>query len=235
LRVNRLLSERGVASRRKAEELILAGKVTINGEVVTDLSRRFPADARVKVNGKLFTEQTKRLFVFYKPRSVVTTLKDPEGRKCISDFLGDIPGRVYPVGRLDFDVSGLLLITNDGDLAEKLLHPRFEIEREYLARVKSVTEESINELIQGVTVEGKLLKAKKVRIAPNSKVAIRLLGEPKDSEEILSVTVAEGANHFVKKLLAATGIQLIKLSRVKFGKYQLGGLAPGELREVPID
>jgi 23S rRNA pseudouridine2605 synthase len=235
LRINRLLSERGVASRRKAEELIRAGKVKVGREVVTDLSRQFPEDVRVVVDGKAYGVRSKKLYLFFKPRSVITTLSDPEGRRCVGDYTAQLPGRVYPVGRLDYDVSGLLLLTNDGDFAEHLMHPRYGVEREYLCRVKGeVSAETLAAAVRGVRDGKDLLKAKKVAIVMGNKQAARLLGDRKRGETVLRIVVTEGSKHFVKRLVTACGHQIIKLSRVRFGAFKLGDLQPGEIREVPI-
>jgi 23S rRNA pseudouridine2605 synthase len=192
-------------------------------------------DCDVKVDGKRISQAGKKLYKFYKPRSVITTLSDPEKRRCVGDYTEELPVRVYPIGRLDYDVSGLLLLTNDGELTEKLLHPRYGVEREYLARVKGVVGDGdFKPLMTGVLSQGEKLKAKSVSVARKSKIAIRLLGEVKENETILKVIVSEGAKHFVKRLLTGGGYDIIKLSRVRFGAYDLGNMKPGEIRELEL-
>jgi 23S rRNA pseudouridine2605 synthase len=215
--------------------LIKAGKVRVGREVITDLSQRFPEDVKLVVDGRVYAKKSKQLYLFFKPRSVVTTLSDPEGRRSVGEYTAELPGRVYPVGRLDYDVSGLLLLTNDGDLAEHLMHPRYGVEREYLCRVKGIVERTtISQAERGIQVGKDLLKAKKLSVVIGNKQAVRLLGERRKDETILRIVVAEGSKHFVKRLIVACGHDVVKLSRVRFGPFKLGDLKPGEIREVPL-
>ncbi len=236
LRLQKFLSEAGVTSRRKAEDLIRAGLVRVNGRSVTELGTKInPAKDSVEVRGKPVRAQEKLLFCFHKPSQVVSTLADPHGRKCVRDFLKGVGARLYPIGRLDYDVAGLLLLTNDGDYMERILHPRFEVERVYWARVKGKVEPSKLELLRkGIELEdgpGKAVRAKRLE---ESKALLELLGPGQGNvpHEYIEVAVREGRNHFVKRLLAAVDLPVVRLSRVSFGPFSLTDLRPGKLRKV---
>lgn len=222
VRLQKLIAGTGLASRRKAETLIAAGRVTVNGRVVTELGTKVdPARDHVKVDGKhLAAAQPFVYLVLNKPKNVMSTLDDPGGRPTVKDFLRGVSVRVFPVGRLDFDSEGLMLLTNNGDLAQALLHPRYHVPKTYLIKVKGVlTEEEIGELERGVKLEDGMTgpaTVKKVRkVEANSWVEI---------------TIHEGRKHQVKRMLEAVGHPVIKLVRVRMGPLSLGDLAPGEFR-----
>ena len=138
-RLQKVMAQAGVASRRASEKMILDGKVKVNGKVVTQLGTKVTGNDAVEVNGKLIEQaETKEYFLFYKPRGVISAAKDDKGRKVVTDYFSDIPVRLYPVGRLDYDTSGLLIMTNDGKLANMLMHPRYKIEKTYVAKVKGI-------------------------------------------------------------------------------------------------
>ena len=226
IRLNKFLAQAGVASRRKADELIRSGRVKIDGKVVTDLGLKIdPEKQRVEIDGQLVRLEPKVYYLFYKPAGYLTALSDPHGRPTIKKFLKKIPYRVFPVGRLDKDTEGLLLLTNDGELAHRLLHPRHGIMRVYQAQVKGHPQEPLLKrlLQEGIEVEGR-------RIWPK---AIKLLGKTKETTTF-EVTVGEGRKREVRKLFAAIGHPVIKLKRTKFGPLALTGLRTGEIRPLTL-
>jgi len=209
--------------------------VHVDGKRITDLASKFSREVEIAVDGKKAIRKGRELYLFHKPRGVITTMNDPQGRRCIADFVRKMPSRVFPVGRLDNDVCGLLLLTNDGDFAEALLHPRYGIEREYVARVKGiVTDRSLGFLKHGIAIEGQLLKALWAERLSGSKSLEALIGIPEEEQSLIRVTVAEGSKHFVKKLLLAAGHPVVRLARIRFGRYALGELSPGEIRKIRL-
>ncbi len=226
-RLQKYLSRAGVASRRHAEELIVDGRVKVNGKVVDELGSRVdPAKDLVLVDGKLVSPSAERkYFLFYKPPGVVTTLSDPEGRPSVGDYAQDTGGRVFPVGRLDYDAEGALILTDDGDLANKLMHPSHQVPRTYLAKVKGVPDgESLQKLITGVRLEDGMANA----------VEVRLFREVK-SNTWVKIVVTEGRQHLVKRLFAAIGHPVVRLYRPSHASLSVHGLRPGELRALTND
>src|SRR5437868_12125128 len=223
-RLQRIRAHAGVASRRKAEQLIAEGRVELNGKTVRELGTK--ADPRtdlIRVDGKLIAEpEDKVWFVLYKPAGCVTTLADPEGRPTIAQYLKGIPERVYPVGRLDYDVEGALLVTNDGELAHQLMHPRFGVRRTYLAKVAGVPRpEQIERLRSGVRLEDG--RARALDAAVQSRT-------PRNTW--VRVVVSEGRPHLVKRLMEAVGAPVLKLHRADYGGIGVEGMRPGEVREL---
>ena len=223
-RLQKILAHAGVASRRKAETLIEDGHVTVNGKVVRELgSKADLAEDVIQVDGRTIREeQDKVYFVLYKPVGCVTTLSDPEKRATIKTYIEHVPERVYPVGRLDYDVEGALIVTNDGDLAHLLMHPRFGVRRTYLAKVHGVpTEEQIEQLLKGVRLEDGRARALEAELHSRT---------PRNTW--VRVVVAEGRQHMVKRLMEAVGAPVQKLFRADYGGIGVAGMAPGELREL---
>ncbi|HEY2030322.1 MAG TPA: pseudouridine synthase [Myxococcales bacterium] len=223
-RLQKILARAGIASRRKAEVLIEEGKVTVNGKIVRELGSKADLDEDVvEVEGRTIRETEDRVYhVLYKPAGCVTTLSDPEGRPTIKRYLEHVPERVYPVGRLDYDVEGALLVTNDGDLAYQMMHPRFGVRRTYLAKVHGVPQkEQIERLLKGVRLEDG--RAKALEAALHSRT-------PKNTW--VRVVVAEGRQHLVKRLMEAVGAPVQKLFRADYGGITVDGLSPGESREL---
>ncbi len=223
-RLQKILAHAGVASRRKAEQLIAEGRVELNGEMVKELGTK--ADPRkdlIRVDGKLIADPEEKVwFVLYKPAGCVTTLSDPEGRPNIAQYLKGIPERVYPVGRLDYDVEGALLVTNDGELAHQLMHPRFGVRRTYLAKVAGVPRpEQIARLQSGVRLEDG--RARALDAAVQSRT-------PRNTW--VRVVVSEGRPHLVKRLMEAVGAPVLKLHRADYGGIGVDGLRPGDYREL---
>ncbi len=224
VRLNKFLSQAGVCSRRKADELIRAGRVKIDGKLVTEVGVKVDPESQiVEVDGKRIEPSLPVYYLFYKPAGYLTSLSDPHGRKTIAEFLKGMPERVFPVGRLDAATEGLLLLTNDGELANRLLHPRYGLKRVYHATVKGhPSPEKINRLLkEGVIVEGR-------RIFPKS---IKLL-KKNARGSTYEVIVGEGRKREVRKLFAAIGHPVIRLKRVAFGPLTLKGLRPGEIRPL---
>jgi 23S rRNA pseudouridine2605 synthase len=216
MRLNAYLARAGVASRRKADELIKAGLVKVNGKP-GELNTKVSEKDKVEVGGKPILLQEFRYILLNKPPKTITTLKDPEGRAKVTDLI-NIPHRVVPVGRLDYDTTGALLLTNDGELAHKLMHPSFEIKKVYEADIKGeITEGKIKELEKGVKLEdGLTAPAKAKKLAENK----------------IEVSIHEGRKHQVKHMLAAVGLPVQKLHRSIYAGLSVDDLQPGEWREL---
>lgn len=231
--MHRYLARCGVASRRAAEKLVAEGRIAINGTVVTAPGNKVnPHRDRITVDGKAVRPEKTRLYLFHKPPGVLSTMKDPHGRRTVADFTGELPVRVFPVGRLDNDVSGLILLTNDGELANQLLHPRYGNRRSYLALVEGAPAPELpRTLMRGVELEDGPARALEAEIATDNETARALFGRAV-SGAIISLEVGEGRNHLVKRLLAAVGHPVQRLIRVAFGPYRLGDLPRGKVREV---
>ena len=224
-RLQKILSAAGISSRRAAESLITEGRVTVNGTVITTLgSKADPATDKICLDGKAITvPQTKRYILLNKPAGYVTTLKDPDGRPIISDLLKGIPERLYPVGRLDFNTEGLILLTNDGEWANRLAHPRNEIEKEYLVKIRGgLSVEQAGQLEKGVELDDGITAPAKVTI-------IRVL----EKNVWFTITIHEGRYRQVRRMCEALGLPVVKLKRVRYGCVLLGDLGSGEYR--PLD
>jgi 23S rRNA pseudouridine2605 synthase len=221
-RLQKLISQAGITSRRAAEEMILAGRVMVNGAVITELgSKADPAIDRITVDGKPVKPSTNLIYILLnKPVGYMTTLDDPEGRQVVTDLLKEINERVYPVGRLDYNTEGLLLLTNDGEWANKLMHPRHEIDKQYHVRVRGKAHKSqLDQLAAGVIIDGKVT-------APAT-VAMVKEGEQNDW---LSITIHEGRNRQIRKMCEAVSLSVVRLKRVRYGTLDVGELRPGQYR-----
>ncbi len=240
VRLQKLLAEAGIGSRRACEVLIKDGRIKVNGLLVTELgTKAIPELDHVTVDGQPIKLPQKAIYLFNKPRKVISSMHDPEGRKCIGDFLGDLSHRVFPVGRLDYDVSGLMVLTNDGEFANRLLHPSFGSKRVYVARVLgNLDEKKMEALLKGVYLPDGVAKLSDVQILiPPSKAyksAIKLVGQEKTDESIIRVEAQEGRNHFIKRILEAVGHPVSKLSRIQFGPFRLESIEPGSLRQISL-
>jgi len=222
IRLNKFLADSGVASRRKADQLIADGHVQVNGKTVYELGVRVDATSdRVTVDGRPVQPETQKIYVaFYKPENVLTTMSDPEGRPTVSDFMEQLPVRVYPVGRLDWDTEGLLLLTNDGEFAQSVMHPRSEISKTYLAKLDGKpTEAQFEKLRRGVTIPGGKVKAWHVERAK--------VGDSKQYDWV-KIVIGEGKNRQVRYMFQKIGFDVKKLKRVAIGQLTLGPLQKGE-------
>lgn len=224
MRLQKYLALCGVASRRNSEKLIAEGHVTVNGQTVTEMGLQVDETAdRIAVDGAVVhMEEEKHYLLYHKPVGEMTTVSDPEGRATVMDKFRDYPVRLYPVGRLDYDSEGLLLLTNDGDMMQRLLHPSHEVEKSYLAKVSNhVSEEALRRLRAGVQLDGRLTSPARVRL-------IRY--EAFDS--VVLVTIHEGRNRQVRRMFEAVGHQVVSLKRVGFGPLLLGDLPRGQWRPL---
>ena len=227
IRLQKLLATSGVASRRKCEELMLAGEVEVDGEVVTRLGTKVdPAVAVIRVSGQRLPPVSAHVYlVMNKPRGVVSTMSDPEGRPTLTDYVADRPERLFHVGRLDTDTDGLIMLTNDGDFAQRLAHPSYEMEKTYVAEVDgSVDKATVRTLLDGVTLEDGPVEVRRARVISSTA-----------NRGIVELVIHEGRNRIVRRLLAEIGHPVKRLSRTAIGPVQIGRLPSGELRELTSD
>ena len=219
MRLNAFLGRAGVASRRKADELIVAGRVTVNGEP-GQLNTFVSGDDVVEVDGQAVTKQRLAYVLLHKPAGVVTTVRDPGGRPTVVDLV-DHEARVVPVGRLDADTTGALLLTNDGALAHRLAHPRYEVDKAYEAEVEgSPSDDALRQLAEGVELED----------GPTAPAEVRRLGPSQ-----IELTLHEGRKHQVKRMCEAVGHPVRRLHRSRYATLTLDGLDPGESRELTAE
>lgn len=224
MRLQKYLAQCGVASRRAAEKLISEGHVVVNGQKITEMGVQIDENTdQVSVDGSIVMPETEKHYLAYnKPTGEVTTMSDPEGRATVMDHFRDYPVRLFPVGRLDYDSEGLLLLTNDGELMNQLLHPSFEIPKGYLTKVSNmVTDKEIEQLKKGVFIDGKL----------TSPASVRLIRYDTFSTDLL-ITIHEGRNRQIRKMIDAIGHQVVRLKRVRFGPVFLGDLPCGMWRKL---
>jgi 23S rRNA pseudouridine2605 synthase len=227
IRLQKLLAQSGVASRRKCEELMLDGEVEVDGEVVTRLGTKVdPRTAVIRVSGKRLPPVSDLVYlVLNKPTGVVSTMSDPEGRRTISDLVEHRAERLFHVGRLDTDTSGLLLLTNDGDFAQRMAHPSYEVDKTYVAEVAGeLGKDTVQRLLAGVTLED----------GPVTVSQARTIAAARD-KSILELVIHEGRNRIVRRLLDEVGHPVRKLTRTAIGPVSLGSLKPGHLRELTLD
>ena len=224
MRLQKFLASCGAASRRSAEKMITEGRITVNGVTVTELGTQVDElTDTVTVDGAVVHPEAEKYYIAYnKPVGEISSVSDPEGRATVLDRFRNFPVRLFPVGRLDYDSEGLLLLTNDGELMNRLLHPSFEIPKSYLTRVSnSVTDEEIRTLRKGVIIDGRM----------TSPAEVRLIRHDTFSTELL-ITIHEGRNRQVRKMIAAVGRQVVRLKRVRFGPVLLGDLPSGMWRKL---
>ncbi len=222
-RLQKFLSRAGVASRRQAEELILEGKVKVNGQVVTEMGVKIDPDKdRVQVEGKRVRLPSALVtFMLHKPYGYVSTTEDPQGRRTIMDLAPQEYGRLFPVGRLDYDATGLMLLTNDGELAQRLTHPRYQVPRTYrVTVVGEMAEEAMQKLAWGVELDGRPVSTEGRLLKSGS------------GKTVLEITVWEGRYHLIKRLLEDVGHPVVKLKRIALGPLRLGRLARGACRPL---
>ncbi len=226
MRINKYLADKGIASRRHADEMISAGRVTLNGVVAT-LGANVEETDEVLLDGEMIsgTEKKEEYYIMNKPKGVVCTVSDDRGRKTVMDLLPDGVGRVFPVGRLDYATEGLLILTNDGDLAFRLTHPKTEIPKTYMAKIEgTLTEKDLNPIRSGVELDGELTKKCKAHIVETNKEYTKV-----------HVTITEGKNRQVRRMFEAIGRNVEYLKRVSIGQLKLTGLDRGKTRKLTED
>ena len=224
-RLQKQISTLGYCSRRKAEELIVKGLVKVNGTVVRELGTKVDPNDVIEVEGITLSKQEKEYYVFNKPREVVSTTSDDKGRKTILDYF-DIDTRIYPIGRLDYDTTGIILLTNDGEFANLMMKPSSNIKKVYLAKINGILSlEEINALKKGIKVKGisyniDRIKVKKIDKAKNT--------------SMVEITIHEGKNHEIKKIFEYFNLDVLKLTRLSYGSIELGDLPSGKYRKLSI-
>ncbi len=225
-RLQKVIANSGYCSRRKAEEEIKKGHVTVNGRVVMELGTKVDTQDVVEINGTVIKkEENKEYILLYKPRETITSVHDDKGRKTVLDCI-DSEVRVYPVGRLDYDTTGLLLLTNDGELANLLMHPKTEIDKVYVAKIRGIlTGAEINRLKNGIVIDGRKTAKAKIKVRKSDR---------KTMTSIVEITIHEGRNHQVKKMFEHVGHEVLKLKRERFAFLDLKGLRSGEYRCLSI-
>lgn len=224
-RLQKVLAQAGVASRRKCEEYIQAGRVQVNDETVTTLGVKVdPAVDAIKVDGKPINRQRMQYLLFNKPKGVITSTVDPEGRSVVSDYLRGVKERIYPVGRLDYDSEGLLLLTNDGELANLLTHPSHHVPKTYHATVEGVPHgDLLDKLRKGIKLDDGVTAPAEVEYVDIN---------PDKNESVISITIHEGRNRQVRRMFEAIHFPVVRLKRVQFGSLLLDGLQRGKHREL---
>lgn len=223
VRLQKYLSECGVASRRKAEDLILAGKVKVNGKPASIGDKIDPAHDTVVVAGKKIKRSKKNTYIMlHKPRGFITTLSDEMGRKCVAQLIEDVGTRVYPVGRLDRDSEGLLLLTDDGEFANALTHPARHVPKTYRVTVRpTITDDQITALTTGIEIDGRMTLPSEVRVL-----------EKKEGRVVLEIIIYEGRNRQIRKMCDTLGLEVARLKRTQIGSVKLGMLKQGDWRNL---
>ncbi len=222
-RLNKIIADAGIASRRAADQLILEGRVSVDGEVITELGNKFdPEICDIKVDGEsLFISKSKTYLAFHKPAGVISTMSDPEGRSNLGDFFKDRKDRLYHVGRLDKDSEGLILLTNDGELAHRAAHPSYGLEKRYLVEIEGEFNKQLSDqLLQGVRLEDGLARAVKV-------IHARAVSR---NHHWVEITIHEGRYHIIRRLIESLGLKVLRLIRLDFGPISLGDMKPGRHR-----
>lgn len=225
-RLQKVIANLGYTSRRKAEELIIAGRVKVNGEVVSELGTKVDASALIAIDDVLINKNVNyEYYLLNKPRGVISSVHDEEGRKTVVDLI-KTEARIYPIGRLDYNTTGLIILTNDGDFANHLMHPSFAIPKTYVAKVEGIiTPEHLAKLKKGIVIENRKVDIKRIKV------------KKKDYEKntsLVEVTIVEGRNHIIKKLFGELKLPVIKLSRIGYGFLTLDNLKSGEYRSLSI-
>ena len=226
VRLQKYLAECGVASRRKSEELIDQGKVKVNGNIASIGDKINPKRDTVTVSGKKIVKQKSHTYIMlHKPRGFITTMSDEMDRKCVAQLVKDVPGRVYPVGRLDRDSEGMLLFTNDGEFANAMTHPTRHVPKTYRVTVRpAITEEQITKLTTGVMVDDRMTAPAEVRVVTKE-----------EGRVVLEIILYEGRNRQIRKMCEEVGLEVARLKRTAIGSIKLGMLKQGDYRELTED
>ena len=225
-RLQKVIASYGYASRRKAEDLIRHGKVLVNGKVITELGTKVETNDIISIDGVTINKDVKHeYYLLNKPRQVISSVTDKEGRITVTDLI-NTDARIYPVGRLDYDTTGLIILTNDGDFANMLMHPSYEVEKTYVAKLNKILDkDDINKLKKGIVIDNRKVEIKRFKV------------RKKDNEKntsIIELTIVEGRNHIVKRIFESMHIDVMKLSRVGYAFLTLDGLKSGEYRQLSI-
>lgn len=225
-RLQKVIAGYGYTSRRKAEDLIKKGKVTVNDKIVTELGTKVDSKDIISIDGVVINKDVRHeYYILNKPRSVVSSVTDDHDRITVTDLI-NTDARIYPIGRLDYDTTGVILLTNDGNFANTLMHPSFEIEKTYIAKLnKILTSEDFNKLKKGIYINGRKVDIRKFKV------------KKKDSEKntmYVEITIVEGRNHIVKKLFEELHVDVLKLSRIGYGFLNVDDLKSGEYRQLTI-
>lgn len=220
------MAQAGIASRRKSEELIVSGKVKVNGVVVTELGTKVSSMDQIEVEGIQIVKEENVYFLLYKPKGVISTANDDKGRKTVVDYFPQIEERIYPVGRLDYDTSGAIILTNDGDFSYLMTHPKFEIKKKYIAKVKGIpSRDNLRKLERGIELEDGMTAPANVKMQSMDK---------KSQTAICEITIHEGKNRQVRRMFDAIGCPVESLKREEFAILTTRGLNAGEARELTI-
>lgn len=222
-RLQKMLADCGVASRRKAEEMIQAGLVTVNGETAHIGDKVDPRRDRVAVKGRPVQPRSKNVYIMlHKPRGYITTMSDEMGRRCVAELVKEIPERIYPVGRLDRDSEGLLLMTNDGAFANKIVHPSMHVPKVYRVTIRpSITEDQLTQMSVGMEIDGEKTLPASVRVL-----------EQQQGRVVLEIVLQQGRNRQIRKMCEQLGLEVARLKRIAMGPVKLGMLQPGQYREL---
>lgn len=225
-RLQKVIASYGYASRRKAEDLIRHGKVLVNGKVITELGTKVETNDIISIDGVIINKDVKHeYYLLNKPRQVISSVTDKEGRITVTDLI-NTDARIYPVGRLDYDTTGLIILTNDGDFANMLMHPSYEVEKTYVAKLNKILDkDDINKVKKGIVIDNRKVEIKRFKV------------RKKDNEKntsIIELTIVEGRNHIVKRIFESMHIDVMKLSRVGYAFLTLDGLKSGEYRQLSI-
>ena len=222
-RLQKIIAEAGITSRRKAETLIVEGKVKVNGKVVTELGTKVSPNDKIEVNDELINKEEKEYYLLNKPRGVITSTSDDKGRKTVVDLIPTTT-RIYPVGRLDYDTTGAILLTNDGEFSNILTHPKNKIDKVYLAKLEGIIKGAeINKLKKGVKIDGVLVKAARVKIKKINQ---------DNNTCLVEIIIHEGKNHQVKKMFESVGYSVEKLTRKRISIFEVKDLKSGEFRKL---
>ena len=225
VRLQKAIADSGFCSRRKAEEYIVKGKVFVNGERITELGSKVEGNEEIIVDGNAISKQDKEYYILYKPRGVISSTKDDKGRKTVVDFFSSNK-RLYPVGRLDYDTTGIILLTNDGEFANMMLHPKNKIPKVYIAKLEGIIDGySIKKIKNGIVIDGIKCIADRVKLKSADK---------KSNTCIVEITIHDGRNHEVKRIFESAGYNVIKLKRESIAFLTLQGLSSGEFRKLTI-
>lgn len=225
-RLQKVIANSGYCSRRKAEELISKGKVYVNGEKITELGTKVNKTDAIEVEGKVLSlEEDKVVYLLNKPREIISSVSDDKGRKTVVDLI-DTKKRIYPIGRLDYDTTGIILLTNDGELANTLMHPNNKVEKKYVAKLNKYFEISdLKKLEHGIKVDGVKCIPTRVKIKKNDK---------EKDYSIVEISIVEGRNHIIKRVFMELNYLVDKLTRIEYAFLNLDGLKSGEYRQLSI-